>query len=211
MQEIADLYTCSIACISKKIKKCKLKEATSNKYIGKKFGKLLTLEPAGYDKHSHLIFKCLCDCGNIVCVKGYCLLDGNTKSCGCSARRKGKDHPNFAGHEEISSSLWHSLCHGATSRNLEFQITIEEIWQLFLKQNRKCALSGIKLQFAQTRKTYNQTTASLDRIDSTKGYAINNVQWVHKKINQIKMNMDQSEFIDWCQKITTYQIRKVDP
>ena len=42
------------------------------------------------------------------------------------------------------------------------------------------------------------TTASLDRIDSKKGYTIDNVQWVYKKINMMKQNYDQKEFVNLC-------------
>lgn len=44
-------------------------------------------------------------------------------------------------------------------------------------------------------------TASLDRIDSSKGYVIGNVQWVHKTINTMKMDLANSEFIKLCQMV----------
>ena len=45
------------------------------------------------------------------------------------------------------------------------------------------------------------TTASLDRIDSTKGYFIENVQWVHKYVNIMKWHTANQEFIEWCKLI----------
>ena len=39
---------------------------------------------------------------------------------------------------------------------------------------------------------------SLDRIDSLKGYAIDNVQWVHKDINKMKNIHSQPAFINIC-------------
>ena len=44
-------------------------------------------------------------------------------------------------------------------------------------------------------------TASLDRIDSTKGYSKDNIQWVHKDINCMKMDFSQQYFIDLCVKV----------
>ena len=32
---------------------------------GKRFGRLVVIEDAGLDKHSHRVWKCKCDCGNI--------------------------------------------------------------------------------------------------------------------------------------------------
>lgn len=45
-------------------------------------------------------------------------------------------------------------------------------------------------------------TASLDRIDSTKGYTLDNIQWVHKHINVMKMDLDQEYFIKLCKLVT---------
>jgi hypothetical protein len=51
--------------------------------LGKVFGRLIVLEEAGRNKSGHILWKCLCDCGNIVTVRGCCLRKGDTKSCGC--------------------------------------------------------------------------------------------------------------------------------
>lgn len=48
-------------------------------------------------------------------------------------------------------------------------------------------------------------TASLDRIDSTKGYVVGNVQRVHKSVNMMKQSLPNHIFIDWCQKIAKHQ------
>lgn len=60
------------------------------------------------------------------------------------------------------------------------------------------ALSGLKIELSINRK--NQT-ASLDRIDSSKGYIEGNVQWLHKDINQMKINFNQKDFIKYCKLI----------
>ena len=78
------------------------------------------------------------------------------------------------------------------------EITAKEIWDLFLKQDRKCALSGLPLTISG-RSHYND--ASVDRIDSSKGYTIDNVQWVHKHINFMKRTYSQDYFIEMCKKV----------
>ena len=90
---------------------------------------------------------------------------------------------------------------------MEFAITIEYGWELFLLQNRTCALSGEILSFARSmKKPYSlKQTASLDRIDSNLGYIHGNVQWVHKELNVMKMDASQEDFIEWCRKIAHYQ------
>ena len=52
--------------------------------VGLKFGRLTVLsELTGRDNQGHVLFKCKCDCGNIVNVVGYRLKCGLTKSCSC--------------------------------------------------------------------------------------------------------------------------------
>jgi len=50
-----------------------------------------------------------------------------------------------------------------------------------------------------------QQTASLDRIDSSRGYEIGNIQWVHLITNQMKQALDESEFVEWCKDISNYR------
>ena len=41
-------------------------------------------------------------------------------------------------------------------------------------------------------------TASLDRIDSTRGYTVDNIQWIHKDLNRMKWNLPNDYFINIC-------------
>ena len=57
---------------------------------GMKFGRLTVIErgetyisPRGYKSPS---WKCLCDCGNTLTVRGTSLRNGSTKSCGCALK-----------------------------------------------------------------------------------------------------------------------------
>lgn len=49
----------------------------------------------------------------------------------------------------------------------------------------------------------NIQTASIDRIDNSKGYIVGNVQWVHKQVNFMKGTMKQKEFIKFCKLISS--------
>lgn len=54
---------------------------------GKRFGKLVVLEPAGFTEAKNgkrrRLWKCLCDCGNICEIQHQYLTYGDTNSCGC--------------------------------------------------------------------------------------------------------------------------------
>lgn len=113
----------------------------------------------------------------------------------------------WKGYEDISGSFFSQIKSKARRRKIKFDdnLTIEYLWELFLKQNKKCKLSGenIYFRFKETSKRAGQT-ASLDRIDSRKHYSRDNVQWIHKDLQSMKMNKDQKSFLEWCNKISEY-------
>lgn len=166
----------------------------SHSLEGKVFGKLKVLKRTERDnsKRSGSYWDCQCKCGKKSVVKGTSLVGGFTKSCGCLWKS--------ASYQEISGEYLWNLKNNAKKRNLCFGVTSQYLWDLYLSQNKKCALSGEVLKFGDGLNNKNQT-ASLDRIDSSKGYEAGNVQWVHKDVNCIKTNMPQEVFLKWVFKI----------
>lgn len=175
---------------------------------GKKFNKLTVLrEDAEHNKDKdYKKWICKCDCGCEKSVGAAHLKNGQIKSCGCLQRRKGSEHPLFNGAGKITGSFWFNRVMrrtktSATHRALEVTITPEYAWKIFLKQKEKCAFTGLHLKFPEHGKD-NTWTASLDRIDSDKGYIEGNVQWVHKHINKMKNNFKDEYFINMCKLVS---------
>lgn len=52
---------------------------------GHKYGRWTVIENAGY-QNKEIIWKCICECGNVGYIAGNSLRSGNSKSCGCLAR-----------------------------------------------------------------------------------------------------------------------------
>jgi hypothetical protein len=156
--------------------------------------------------HNYWEFKC--DCGKSKVIRKWRVAPYNEtsiKSCGCLvniSKRKG--------FEEMSGSQWCTIKKGANQRKIAFEITIEEVWNLFLKQAKKCALSGEEIKFSKINPWYKETTASLDRINSEKEYTIDNIQWVHKDVNLMKFDLPEERFLDLVEKIYNYRLRKGD-
>jgi D-beta-D-heptose 7-phosphate kinase/D-beta-D-heptose 1-phosphate adenosyltransferase len=197
-------------------KKLKLKRITKKEksinLLGHRFGRLIVIEDAGYINNRKL-WKCECDCGRFVKVKAKYLLNSDTRSCGC-LKKDGKLNPNANYVGDIGLEYWNLIITGAKKRKIKFDITREYAWELFLKQNRLCNLSGLPLVFQKInnhRSSPNRgrttRTASLDRIDSSKGYIEGNVQWVHKKVNLAKHILSNDEFIELCISIADEQSR----
>lgn len=171
-------------------------ERMRQKYINKKFGKLTITDLGNQKGKEGRIAICVCDCGKSCEKTIHGMTHGRNRSCGCSKEYKG--------YEEISDRYWNRIKYNANIRKLEFNISVVDAWNLFLKQGRKCAISGVEIKFI-TGKDKNQTTASLDRIDSKKGYTLDNIQWVHKDVNFLKQDNSDENFIKWCHTISEYQ------
>lgn len=177
---------------------CKPKRSRDDSVIGKKFGYLTILEFSHKEPKNKQYYKCICDCGNTRIVNKH-YLRNHKASCGCrfsGTDRTGDKHPKWTGYQEISGTYWNSIVKTAKERNMQFNITLEYVWELFLQQNRMCALTNILLTFGERQS--DDKTASLDRIDSSKGYIEGNVQWVHKWVNVMKWDLSQKEFIQIC-------------
>lgn len=172
---------------------------------GRKFNLLTVLSREGKRSHAGRTWNCICDCGNTKILTTAELNLGLTKSCGCLRRKKMGRHHLWKGHGDISMTHWYSIEQHSKRRGrpVEFSITIQDGWSQFQKQNGVCGLSGRKLIFD----TRGKSTASLDRIDSEKGYLVDNIQWVHKDFNILKMDWSDEELMQMVKEI--YEFRKL--
>lgn len=107
----------------------------------------------------------------------------------------------------IPGNFFYSIKSSASIRGYEFDLTKDDIWDLFIKQNKKCAYSGIELIMYTNKK--NERTASLDRINNDIGYVIDNIQWVHKDVNLMKSDKEEKYFINLCKTIYEYSKDKL--
>ena len=120
---------------------------------------------------------------------------------------KKANNGNWKGYEDISGTIWRKILWHARKRHIDFDLTIEDAWDVFILQGKCCALTGLLLEFGNDKRYNSQpveTTASLDRIDNARGYTKENIQWVHKDINLMKLDHDQAEFIKWCKLVAKH-------
>jgi len=81
-------------------------------------------------------------------------------------------------HQEVR--LYNSCKANAKTRNIDFQLKLEDI-----KIPEVCPFLGIKITNIWG-KGRQQTNASIDRIDSTKGYVSDNIQVISDLANRMK-------------------------
>lgn len=146
-----------------------------------------------------------CKCGYEKVSRKYSIQHGVIGMCRVCKKKEGYNNGLFKGYGELGGFYVGQLKEGAFRRNLEFNVTAQELWELLVKQNFKCALSGLDIKTSRiiTQKTLVQS-ASVDRIDNTKGYTLTNIQWVHKYINQMKSNRTEEEFIELCKAVAIF-------
>jgi len=155
------------------------------------------------------MYRVQCDCGKVELRRPTHVTTGRTKSCkSCSAKLTVSKYPmpvNRTGCEGLSGTHYLSIKFGADKRNLMFDVTPRYLWELYQQQKGKCAISGVDIVLVNKIKNNNVdwsvVTASLDRIDSSKGYQPGNVWWVHKRVNRLKNDFSMDELLYWSQAI----------
>ena len=83
-----------------------------------RFGKLTAIEKTNKRKDGCIVWKCQCDCGNIIEIPSRSLKSGNTKSCGCfrkeeNNKRFSKDIKNLRFGKLIALSPTEERKHGS--------------------------------------------------------------------------------------------------
>jgi len=198
----------SCFAINKKIN-AKCKQCISRKrheytdLSGKIFGYWRVLYKQKTTNRRGIYWLCECkSCGNKKELREDNLELGQTHKClKCHKSITRKNFP-------IASSHWRSIECAAKERKIDFDIGIDYIVELFWKQGGKCALTGDDLCLYTDNKGYHlygpklDNYASLDRIDSSKGYIVGNLQWVRKDINMLKGALSQDKLIELCKKVS---------
>lgn len=80
--------------------------------VGKRYGRLTVLEDSGLRQKYNVLWKCQCDCGNVVNIRSDAL--GKTKSCGCLNNEIRKKTKTIHGHYKnndgtITYNTWQSM------------------------------------------------------------------------------------------------------
>lgn len=178
----------------------KIKDITNKVFNSWKVIRRTSSDPV--TKFSRWVCKCVCGTERII---HYGALVGNKRKMCRECFYKLRMSKN-----ELPNEMWSRIKNSAKERNIDFDISRETVYNCFVEQDHKCALSGIPIGFARSGRKYKheKSTASLDRIDSKKGYIDGNVQWVHKDINKLKRDFDESYFFMLCNKVAKNKLFK---
>jgi hypothetical protein len=100
--------------------------------------------------------------------------------------------------------LWQSLRSNAKRRGHIFRITQAYALKVLRGQDYRCALTGVELTISHRRNWRAVSNASIDRIDSGRGYVKGNIQWTTKQANLIKRDLSMTDVVSFCMKVAEH-------
>lgn len=161
--------------------------------IGQKYGEweIIDNKPL-IEKEAKILCKCT-EC-NITerYVPAFQLVKGVSKRCSvCGYSNKGEKNPSWKGYDKIPKSKITRIIYGAKKRNIEFNVDISYLSELYNNQKGLCYYTKKPIKFSDN-------SASLERIDSSLGYVTDNVVWVNKHLNIMKREIPFDDFLEIC-------------
>jgi hypothetical protein len=94
--------------------------------------------------------------------------------------------------------LWKQAKKRAKDKNLEFTLILEDI-----KIPEVCPIMGVKLEYVPYQ--YSDYSPSIDRIDSSKGYTIDNIQIISSIANRMKWASTREQLLQFAKGILSLE------
>lgn len=171
-------------------------EGTRNDLTGLKFG-YLTVVKFHDSVKTGTRWLCRCVCGVEKVMMNRNLKYSRPSSCGC----RGASLSNSA---QINS-IYSDYKNRANKKELEFDMSLSKFEELIQKG---CHYCGTEKSNSKTTSRNTFKYNGLDRIDSSKGYTLDNVVPCCSICNIAKSSLSQSDFIEHIKRIYNYLVQK---
>jgi hypothetical protein len=197
----------SCGCLNKTRKRGKTKRFRS--LVNKRFERLLVLaeDRIQYQNKSEAAWKCLCDCGKVVLATSHALETHHIRSCGCLKIALLKIRDANLVLPEKQGQINHVIAgyqRAAAKRNLEWALTGRHCVDLL---QASCHWCGSPPNTKHKPNKYQEPFihSGIDRLDSSKGYTINNCVSACWICNRAKGTLSEKEFIEWIYRLQQKQ------
>ena len=170
--------------------------------VGSRYSHLVVVEKAIFRKNSiGALWVCKCDCGKMVEVAGFNLENGDRVRCG-------RDCPKFGWQtgDAAFNLVYGGIRRTAKRRNHEWGLTKEQVKEI---TSQNCHYCGVipKQKYSKSPNgeyPYN----GIDRVDSQRGYTLDNVVPCCGGCNMAKSNLDVVDFRDWVVQVYNHWASK---
>lgn len=97
---------------------------------------------------------------------------------------------------------------GADARRILFAIDAIDVLGMFIRQDGMCAITGLPMEWKRPVRLRvgqkNLKVPSIDRIDSSRNYTIDNVHLVMSVVNIMKNDLPLPAFVQMCRRIADH-------
>lgn len=108
--------------------------------------------------------------------------------------------------DKYSNFRWYikNVIKNSKKRNQTYDVDLEYLSDIWKKQNGICPFTKQKLELRthSDKEKANPYSASLDRIDNTKGYIRGNIRFVSLIFNYARNTFSDDDVISFCHKVT---------
>jgi hypothetical protein len=167
---------------------------------GKRFGRLIALEPTNKRRAHSVVWLCKCSCGNLKEVRQDCLRSGNVRSCGCLMRRLPKGRAAF-------NELLRVYKRDARHRRLPFRLSRKRFAELTKQACFYCGKEPSQTKHDSKRNgvyLYN----GIDRLNSNRGYSTDNCVSCCSQCNRGKRDQPYNNFLSWIKRVCEHSIER---
>lgn len=210
LKQIALDLNKTISAVNAKRLRLRILKKISFLKIGSKFGSLTVLELDVLKGRSK--YKCLCDCGNIKSFYTSYLRNGDTKSCGCRSTDPTIDFSKKANGFTTLNRKFRIYKANAKKRNLNWHLSFDTFKDITCKNCFYCGIEPklINCYFKingdldtncspNLMGRYNRNWINfngIDRVNSEKGYELNNIVPCCSECNFMKKDLKLTDFIN---------------
>jgi hypothetical protein len=178
-----------------------------------KIGRLTILDEPYVIKNKAYFVQCLCECGIKKEINFYCIMQGNTSSCGCFQKERsldrlkswmGKNGPPAKKPEGVASfnDLFNNYKHSAKARKIAFLLTKEEFRSITQQNCHYCGELPAQIRESSVRKFNGHYIHNgIDRKNNEIGYILDNCLPCCSSCNYLKRHHNYQKFVDLIIKI----------
>ena len=125
-----------------------------------------------------------------------CVGKNNTKNFGEGVNRYNISQHSGSRKDNLTKFRYHFR--NILKRDKQIDVTIEDLKLIWENQRGICPYLGIELHLNSYGKIKKDPiiSASLDRIDSSKGYVRGNLQWISRAMNYLKNDMSEQQVLE---------------